>query len=201
MGAPGTDGSGTPLYRTIVADPPWHYDRTGVTFAAPAGGKFAGTGLPYGSMTVDEIASIAVADAAAPDSHLYLWTTQRYLWDAKVIAQSWGFTVSKVLTWCKAPTGFSMGGAYGNASEFALFCRRGALPTETRIPRDWWEWPRGAHSAKPEAFLDIVEQVSPGPYLEIFARRARFGWDYAGDGSLGTVTIPGLRAPGEREAA
>jgi N6-adenosine-specific RNA methylase IME4 len=53
----------------------------------------------------------------------------------------------------------------------------------------WFQWPRGAHSAKPEAFLDLVEQVSPGPYLEMFARRARFGWDYWGDESLGTATL------------
>jgi hypothetical protein len=77
--------------------------------------------------------------------------------------------------------------------------RKGTAPPAflTRAPGRWFQWPRGAHSAKPEAFLDIVEQVSPGPYLEIFARRARFGWDYAGDGSLGTVEIPGLRAPDE----
>jgi N6-adenosine-specific RNA methylase IME4 len=43
------------------------------------------------------------------------------------------------------------------------------------------------HSAKPDGFLDVVEQVSPGPYLELFARRARFGWDYYGDESLGTA--------------
>lgn len=66
-----------------------------------------------------------------------------------------------------------------------------------RVDTRWFVWPRGAHSAKPEAFLDMVERVSPGPYLELFARRARFGWDYAGDGSLGTVEIPGLRAPGD----
>lgn len=65
----------------------------------------------------------------------------------------------------------------------------------------WWSWPTAEHSAKPEAFLDIVEQVSPAPRLEVFARRARFGWDYAGDGSLGTVEIPGLRAPGQELAA
>ena len=182
-------------YRTIVADPPWHYERTGISFTDATSGEFKGTGLPYGTMTVDEIAALPVGDHADANAHLYLWTTQRYLWDARTIAEVWGFSFVKVLTWCKAPTGFSMGGTYGNASEFALFCRRGSLPAQTRIPRDWWEWPRGAHSAKPEAFLDIVEQVSPGPYLELFARRARFGWDYAGDGSLGTVTIPGLRAP------
>jgi N6-adenosine-specific RNA methylase IME4 len=34
------------------------------------------------------------------------------------------------------------------------------------------------HSAKPEAFIDMVEQVSPGPYVELFSRRQRFGWDY-----------------------
>jgi N6-adenosine-specific RNA methylase IME4 len=59
-----------------------------------------------------------------------------------------------------------------------------------RAPSSWYEWPRGPHSAKPEAFLDIVEQVSPGPYLEMFARRARFGWDYWGNESLGTATMP-----------
>lgn len=54
---------------------------------------------------------------------------------------------------------------------------------------------------KPEAFLDMVESVSPGPYLELFARRARFGWDYAGDGSLGTAEIEGLNNPGHGNAA
>lgn len=53
----------------------------------------------------------------------------------------------------------------------------------------WFEWPRGEHSAKPEAFIDLVEQVSPGPYVELFARRARFGWDYWGNESLGTAEM------------
>jgi N6-adenosine-specific RNA methylase IME4 len=56
-----------------------------------------------------------------------------------------------------------------------------AAPVDTR----WFAWPRGAHSAKPEAFLDLVERVSPGPYLELFARRARLGWDTWGNEALG----------------
>jgi N6-adenosine-specific RNA methylase IME4 len=48
---------------------------------------------------------------------------------------------------------------------------------------------KAAHSQKPEAWLDHIEQVSPGPYLEMFARRARFGWDYWGDQSLGTASM------------
>ena len=58
-----------------------------------------------------------------------------------------------------------------------------------RCDTRWWRWPRGVHSAKPEAFLDVVESVSPSPRLEMFARRARFGWDYWGDESLGTAEV------------
>ncbi len=50
-----------------------------------------------------------------------------------------------------------------------------------RAETSWFTWPRGRHSAKPEAFQDIVEQVSPGPYLELFARRKRLGWDSWGN--------------------
>jgi N6-adenosine-specific RNA methylase IME4 len=53
----------------------------------------------------------------------------------------------------------------------------------------WFEWNRGAHSAKPEAFLDLVEQASPGPYLELFARRNRLGWDTWGNESLEMVDL------------
>lgn len=30
-------------------------------------------------------------------------------------------------------------------------------------------------------FLEIVERVSPGPWLEMFARRRRVGWDVWGN--------------------
>jgi hypothetical protein len=32
------------------------------------------------------------------------------------------------------------------------------------------------HSAKPDTFFKIVEQLYPGPYLEGFSRRTRPGW-------------------------
>jgi len=53
----------------------------------------------------------------------------------------------------------------------------------------WFQWPRGRHSAKPEAFIDLVEQVSPGPYLELFARRQRLGWDTWGNEALEHVEL------------
>jgi N6-adenosine-specific RNA methylase IME4 len=61
---------------------------------------------------------------------------------------------------------------------------------DARSATRWFEWPRGKHSAKPDAFLDLVERVSPGPYCELFARRDRLGWDTWGDQSLGTAEMP-----------
>lgn len=183
----------TRSYATVVADPPWHYDRTGVTFKDADSGEFTNTGLPYQSMSLDEIASLPVDTLAMPAAHLYLWVTNRYLWDAPVIARAWGFRPSKIITWCKPPAGICLGDSWGSASEFVLFAHRGGLRPLSRVPRDWFEWPRGPHSAKPEAFLDLVEQISPGPYVEMFARRARFGWDYWGDESLGTAVLDKAR--------
>jgi N6-adenosine-specific RNA methylase IME4 len=56
----------------------------------------------------------------------------------------------------------------------------------TRVNTSWWLWQRGPHSVKPAAFFDIVEQVSPGPYVELFARQPRLGWDSWGYGYEGT---------------
>ncbi len=179
-------------YRTIVADPPWEYGKSrGFSWreGRPSGER--GPMLAYPTMTTEHIAVLPVADLAANDAHLYLWTTQRYLWAARDIVQAWGFKPSTLLVWCKPPTGFALGGTFGKSSEFVVFARRGKLPAKTRTNRDWWEWSRSEHSAKPEAFLDIVESVSPGPYLELFARRNRLGWDTWGNESLEHVEVVG----------
>jgi N6-adenosine-specific RNA methylase IME4 len=145
--------------------------------------------LSYPSMTLPEIAALPIQELAETDAHLYIWTTQRYLEHTPGLVRQWGFEPSTVLTWCKPPTGFSLGGTFGKSSEFVVFARRGKLAAKTRTNRDWWEWSRGQHSAKPEAFLDLVESVSPGPYLELFARRQRLGWDTWGDEALEHVSL------------
>jgi N6-adenosine-specific RNA methylase IME4 len=170
----------SPPYSTIVADPPWHYTQGGPTTDPRwAGSKVADP--PYSMMSVEEIAALPVADLAV-DAHLYLWTTNKYLRDSFDIVRGWGFRHSQTLTWCKPPRGIGPGGASSNTTEFVLYCRRGSLPYRGRIDTTWWQWQRGPHSVKPPAFLDIVEQVSPGPYVELFARAPRLGWDSWGKG-------------------
>ncbi len=151
-------------------------------------GKPTSTAIPYPAMSLAEIADLPVEQLAARDSHLYLWTTNRYLRDSYGIAEAWGFTPVATLVWAKASKGL-FGGAFINNTEFIIFCRRGSLSNIGKSRTRWWTWPRSAHSQKPEAFLDIVESVSPGPYLELFARRNRLGWDTWGNESLEHVGI------------
>jgi N6-adenosine-specific RNA methylase IME4 len=174
----------SPPYSTIVADPPWPYERGWAPFGPTSrGGDRPGRRpLPYLSMGITDIANLRVEDLAAADSHLYLWTTNRYLSFAFDLALRWGFRHSQTLTWCKPPMGIGPGGAFSNTTEFVLFCRRGALRPLDRVDTTWWQWPRGGHSVKPPAFLDLVERVSPGPYVELFARAPRLGWDSWGYG-------------------
>ena len=170
-------------YRTIVADPPWEYEFASLYPGEPKRTK----PMCYPMLSVSEICAIPVASMAAKNAHLYLWTTQRYLRSAYDVLAAWGFVPASVLVWVKPPRGFV--GTFACSTEFVLFSRRGSLAAKQKIGRNWWEWSRGRHSAKPEAFLDIVESVSPGPYLELFARRQRLGWDTWGNEALNHVDL------------
>lgn len=142
-------------------------------------------------MTLDEIRAIPVAELAEEDAHLYLWTTNTHLPLAWPVVSSWGFRYSTLLVWCKKPMGAAGHPAYPIAAEYVLFCRRGQLSCKEQARCNWFVWPRMRrdNSRKPEAFLDLVESVSPGPYLELFARRQRLGWDTWGNEALEHVEL------------
>lgn len=170
-------------YRTIVADPPWHLPPTGV-FNGSSWGAGRSSKLPYRSMTLDAIKALDVRSLADRDAHLYLWTINRCIRDAFEVAEAWGFKFSTMLTWCKQEIGIGLGGAFTLTTEHVLFCRRGSIKRTGVIPSTWFVAPRGEHSRKPDCLQDFVEQVSPGPYLELFARRQRLGWDTWGNECL-----------------
>jgi N6-adenosine-specific RNA methylase IME4 len=129
-------------------------------------------------MTLKEITALPVQRLSAESSHLYIWTINKHVRVTYDVMEAWGYTPSMLLTWCKTPAGIGPGRQYASTTEFVLFGWRGPQEREPkRIERNWWNWPRGKHSEKPEAFQDIVEQVSAAPRLELFARRKRLGWD------------------------
>lgn len=157
--------------------------------------------MPYPTMTVEDIAALQVAALAEDDAHLYLWTTNGFLRPAFDILAAWGFKYSTTLVWAKSPMGGGLGGDYGISTEFVLYARRGSLPAVGRVGRTWFDWKRPYdergkphHSGKPAEFYAMVEQVSPGPYLELFARKRRLFWDGWGNEVPTDVEVEMVRA-------
>lgn len=188
-------------YRTIVADPPWPFAWQGGT-----GGRRANaTKLGYETITVEEIAAEHGPGNVADDATLFLWATMAtvHSGEAQGVARQWGFPnrIGEFI-WRKPNFGT---GVYPRAGhEVCMIYKRskGSLrPDAPRNVHSVQTWSQRyenncgkSHSAKPDAFYDHVEQGYSGPYLEMFARRARFGWDYHGDESLGTAEVPEVAA-------
>ena len=182
-------------YRTIVADPPWPFAWQGGT-----GGRRANaTKLGYETITVEEIAAEHGPGSVADDATLFLWATMAtvHSGEAQGVARQWGFpTRTGEFIWRKPNFGTEVYPRIGH--EVCMIYKRGKGSLRPDAPRNvhsvqtWsqrYENNGGkSHSSKPDAFYDHVEQGYVGPYLEMFARRARFGWDYYGDESLGTAT-------------
>jgi N6-adenosine-specific RNA methylase IME4 len=180
-------------YRTIVADPPWLYDGPGPK-ARALNGRYEGEYSPrngvdtktdrYGAIPMATL--LAMQPPADANAHLYLWTTNAFMCEAHDLARAWGFEPKTILTWTKthladpSRVSMKMGYYFRGATEHVVFAVRGSLRLQgTKGFPTGYLWPRiGEHSAKPDAFYDLVEQASPGPYVELFSRRCRFGWDY-----------------------
>lgn len=173
----------SPPYRTIVADPPWAYDE-GFVNGGPGGlGWTNRHPLPYSGLSVAEIAALPVRELVGSDgAMLFLWTTNRYLPDAFVICGAWGFTYRQTLVWHKGDASPFPASVAPNTGEFLLVARRGPVRRVGTAESSIVFAKRGEHSAKPGVFLDLIEGVSPGPYVELFARQPRLGWDSWGYG-------------------
>ena len=143
--------------------------------------------LDYQTMSIDEIAALPVLDLAEDNAHLFLWIPDEFLvrGDGDRVARAWGFTPGRLLIWEKA--GYGLGTFPRPQHEALLVAKRGSLPfgvVDVRSVQHWrFEYTNGhrVHSRKPAAALDLIEQASPGPYIELFARRQRMGWDTWGD--------------------
>jgi N6-adenosine-specific RNA methylase IME4/ParB-like chromosome segregation protein Spo0J len=159
-------------YRTIVLDPPWQMEWDG-----NSEGALGRTRPTYATMPLGDIAALPVADLAEPSGcHLYLWVTNLTLPVAFGLVEGWGFRYVTALTWCKPSIG--LGNYFRGSTEHVLFGVRGSLPLLAQDIGTWFAAPRGpdGHSAKPAEFYDLARRASPGPRLEMFARRDRPGW-------------------------
>lgn len=182
-----------------MADPPWPYDnKEGSGYDVIPKQKLKTTEnalqhsvreMGYSGMSIADLKAIPVASWCEENAHLYLWVTNSFMVEGHEIARAWGFKPKTILTWVKThqdnPQRVSMktGYYFRGATEHVIFAVRGSLALQTSegVPTAFL-WPRiNRHSEKPDGFRNIVEKCSPGPYLEMFARTHRDGWDVWGN--------------------
>jgi len=170
-------------FGTILADPPWRFgNRTGKM--APEHRRLS----RYSTMTFDEIGNLPINDLALPQSHLYLWIPNALIAEGLEVMKSWGFQYKTNIVWYKirkdgGPDGRGVGFYFRNVTELILFGIRGNLRTRQAGRRqvNIISSRKREHSRKPDQLYDIIEQCSPGPYLELFARTHRPGWHQWGN--------------------
>lgn len=175
---------GTNKYGTIYADPPWRFqNRTGKV--APEHKRLN----RYETMTLKEIMSLPVQNIAADKSHLYLWVPNALLPDGLAVMEAWGFKYKGNIVWEKVrkdgePDGRGVGFYFRNVTELLLFGIRGdnnrtLAPARSQV--NLIRTQKREHSRKPDEIIYIIEKCSSGPFLELFARGDREGWDMWGN--------------------
>jgi N6-adenosine-specific RNA methylase IME4 len=166
-------------FGTILADPPWQFqNRTGKV--APEHRRLA----RYETMTLDDICALPVEGLAADTAHLYLWVPNALLPQGLRVMEAWGFQYKSNLIWHKVrkdggSDGRGVGFYFRNVTEIILFGVRGKnartlAPGRSQV--NMIESRKREHSRKPDEQYEIIEACSEGPYLELFARGERRGW-------------------------
>lgn len=188
------DRDAATAYRTIVADPPWPVAKR----IGRGGRRSRTTVLPYDVMTYDAIEALPVASIAAESALLFLWATRRVYREgiAARVARAWGFEPIGEVIWGLRNPGMGAG-ALVNDHEPVLIGSRGGLapePVLRGLGVHFWRQPYAGsggkiHSAKPDGFLDLVEELAPAPRVELFARRQRLGWDTWGNEARNDVEL------------
>lgn len=193
-------------YQTILADPPWPYrgvaivgvghsqKKDGLTLSGNRKVKQIGVKQRYPILSIEQIKRLPIRFIVASNAHLYLWATNAFLYEANEVARYWGFEPKTVITWVKVQAdghtpSMRAGYYFRSASEHLLFCVRGSLRLMGSPKPTVFYSPRLPHSVKPEGLIDIIEESSPPPRLELFARRKRLGWDVWGNEVESDITL------------
>lgn len=166
-------------FSTILADPPWQFqNRTGKM--APEHKRLN----RYGTMDLEAIKALPVAEACADTAHLYLWVPNALLPEGIEVLRAWGFQYKSNLVWHKirkdgGSDGRGVGFYFRNVTELILFGVRGKhartlAPGRSQV--NLLATQKREHSRKPDELYPLIEACSPGPFLEMFARGSHPGW-------------------------
>jgi len=179
---------GVKKYPVIYADPPWRF----LAYSGKGEGRSAVA--HYDCMGMDELRAMRVAEIAEDDSVLFLWTTDPFLRYAIDVIKAWGFEFKTVaFYWAKLNKRAKLGqfsqedfftglGYWTRANvEPCLLATRGHPKRISKKVRRLVISPRREHSRKPAEIYERIEELVAGPYIELFARSSRDGWESVGD--------------------
>ncbi len=171
-------------YKTIYADPPWQFqNRTGKV--APEHKRLN----RYSTMKLSDIMLLPVAEITEDKCHLYLWVPNALLPQGLEVMTAWGFEYKTNIIWEKTrkdgmPDGRGVGFYFRNVTEMLLFGIKGGNNRTLAPGRSQVNLIRAQkreHSRKPDEFIPLIESCSNAPFLELFARGHRDGWDMWGN--------------------
>ena len=184
-------------YGAVLADPPWRFqNRTGKM--APEHKRLS----RYSTLSLEDIMGLPIPQLLARTAHLYLWVPNALVLEGLQVMARWGFEYKTNLVWYKirkdgGPDRRGVGFYFRNVTELVLFGVRGKNARtlkQGRTQPNIISSQKQGHSRKPDELYDIIEGCSPGPYLELFARRTRPGWDQWGD-EVGSADEPTREEP------
>ena len=150
----------------------------------------------YRTMSFDELAALPIKQLAAPGGcHLFCWTSGPFLPQALRLIDAWGFKYStRAFTWLKTKRSWDgctplteddfhigLGLTVRHQTEMVLLARRGNCRRQRKDVRELILAPRREHSRKPDEFYRRVEAYCAGPFVDLYARERRPGWDAYGD--------------------
>lgn len=184
------DGLPRGYYGCILADPPWAFRTFGGESAVPTLADD-----PYPTMQLDELKALPVADVAAANCLLIMWVVSSHVPQSLELAAAWGFDYRSLgPVWTKesypgqsemfgdAPIcEIGMGYWFRQQAEIAFVFGRGSPRRLNADVRQALLAPRQQHSRKPAEFHRRIERLVAGPYLELFGRERRPGWDCWGN--------------------
>lgn len=167
-------------YKVIYADPAWTFS------TRSSAGKGRSPEQHYDCMSLDEIKKLPVYDLAAPDCVLLMWVIDTHLEMALDVMREWGFKYkTKGFNWVKLNADgspFTGMGFWTRANpEDCLLGTKGQPKRAARDVRRLIMSPRREHSRKPDEVREAIERLVPGPYVELFARSTKHGWDSWGN--------------------
>lgn len=166
-------------YKTIYLDPPW--------MESGGGTIKRGADRHYPLMKTSDIAKLPIDRITDYENgtHMYMWVTNKFLPDGLWLLEQWGYEYITMITWIKDR--FGLGQYYRGLTEHCLFAS-----TPKRLPYKVADGKRQqgvtgfyeaktTHSTKPKEMRDMIEKVSYGPRIELFARNEFDGWDCWGN--------------------